>query len=107
MLEIKTITNHNPYFFDKAVNEALADGWDLVRRDCFIAGPDRDATLYAELERITDEPEEEEYDIDAEAQWVLTRNPRTPYKCSNCGYTANEQWTQCPECKRKMRPTEE
>ena len=97
MLEIKTITDNTAYFFDKAVNEALAEGWELVRRECFITGSDRATTLYAELERIVEEPEETNV-----GRWVLTRNPRNPYRCSACGYTANEAWASCPDCKRSM-----
>ena len=32
MLQIKTVMNSFPSEFDKEVNEALADGWALVRR---------------------------------------------------------------------------
>ena len=104
MLEIKTITENTAYFFDKAVNEALTEGWELVRRECFITGADRATTLYAELERIVDEPEEEEdTDIPCDfAQWVMTRNPRNPYRCSACGHTTNAQWATCPKCSASM-----
>lgn len=102
MLEIKTITAQTAEYFDETVNAALKDGWELVRRECFITGADRATTLYAELERIIDEPEEEDVDEDDVAQWKITRNPQNPYRCSNCGYTANEQWAYCPECKKVM-----
>ena len=105
MLEIKTITENTAHKFDKAVNEAMLEGWELVRRECFITGSDRATTFYAELERIVDEPEVE-YSADV-AKWVLTRNPRNPYRCSSCGYTANEQWATCPSCKRAMMETAE
>ena len=36
--------------FDNEVNKALADGWELVRRD-IITPPDESSKLYAELER--------------------------------------------------------
>lgn len=104
MLEIKTITENYPPIFDRAVNEAIAEGWDLVRRECFITGPDRATTFYAELERVIEEPEEEEEDYSTDhAEWVLTRNPRNPYRCSACGYTANHPWPTCPGCDRIMR----
>ena len=102
MLEIKTITDNTAYFFDKAVNEALAEGWDLVRRECFITGSDRATTLYAELERIVDEVEETS-DV---GHWIVTRNPHAPYKCSKCGYTAKGPWRSCPECDSIMRDGE-
>ena len=35
MLEIKTITADNSITFDKMVNAALKDGWELTRRECF------------------------------------------------------------------------
>ena len=100
MMEIKTITEKTPVGFDKAVNEALADGWELVRRECFITGADRVTTLYAELERITEVYEED--DSEDTARWELTRNPRNPYRCSSCGHTTNAQWGTCPGCGRVM-----
>jgi rubrerythrin len=103
MLEIKTITERTPTTFDYNVNEALAEGWELVRRECFVTGADRAITLYAELERVIDEPEEEyEGDEDDMARWEITRNPTNPFRCSKCGYTASEQWLTCPDCKRAM-----
>ncbi len=103
MLEIKTITENYPHLLDRAVNEALADGWELVRRECFITGSDRATTFYAELERVVDEPEEEEEDHSTDyAKWVLTRDPRNPYRCSACGYRTNVTWPACPECDRIM-----
>ena len=104
MLEIKTITDYSSKRFDNAVNEALSEGWGLVRRECFITGSDRATTFYAELERFIDEPEE---DSGSEVRWLLTRNPHNPYKCSNCGYTAREQWATCPECESPMAKVEE
>lgn len=107
MLEIKTITASLAPHFDRAVNEALVEGWELVRRECFITGSDRAATFYAELERIVEEPEEEEEDDHSTdtAFWVLTRNPRSPYRCSACGFTTNSQWPTCPVCDRIMNET--
>lgn len=101
MLEIKTITEHTAQAFDTAVNTALAEGWELVRRECFITGADRATTLYAELERITDEPEEDEEEEvveDGKAKWLVSRDPRNPYRCSVCGYTAKYPWRACPDC---------
>lgn len=104
MLEIKTITACTSGHFDDTVNEALAEGWELVRRECFITGADRATTFYAELERIVDEPEEDEDDHSTEyAEWELTRNPREPYRCSACGYATNALWPTCPECDRIMK----
>ena len=104
MIEIKTITGTTAQSFDQEVNGALIDGWELVRRECFITGSDRAMTLYAELERFTAEPVD--YDAETEASWELTRSPRNPYRCSECGYTANEQWSTCPGCGRTMRGNE-
>ena len=105
MLEIKTITEKAATFFDIAVNEALAEGWELVRRECFITGSDRATTFYAELERIVDEPEEDDVS-DEFARWELTRDPIHPYRCSACGLKAIEQWGVCPGCDRIMRDEE-
>lgn len=105
MLKILTITIPTAELFDLTVNDALKDGWELVKRDCFVTGSDRATTFYAELER--EEPQEEEdlypYDI---SQWEVTRNPRCPYRCRACGYAAREQWHLCPECGREMRSAE-
>ena len=103
MIEIKTITEKAPHHFDRAVNEALTEGWELVRRECFITGSDRATTFYAELERIVEEPEDEEDHSTDRAEWLRTRNPREPYRCSACGYTTNAPWPTCPNCDRIMR----
>ena len=106
MLEIKTITENMPHHFDKAVNEALAEGWDLIRRECFITGSDRATTFYAELERVVAEPEEELDGASDFADWEITRDPYHPYRCSHCGYKAREQWAICPGCNTPMRDKE-
>ena len=98
MLEIKTITKNNVTAFDKAVNEAMVAGWDLIRRECFITGSDRATTFYAELERIVEGPVAEEEDVYVVARWEVTRNPLKPYVCNNCAYKTNAQWPTCPGC---------
>ena len=106
MLEIKTITENYPHLLDRAVNDALKDGWELVRRECFITGPDRAATFYAELERVVEEPYEDEGDDDHStetAKWEIIREPRNPYRCSACGHRTNAMWPTCPQCDRIMR----
>lgn len=103
MLEIKTIVSDTTAGFDIQVNEALAEGWEIVKRDCF--GFDHTPLYYAELERIIDEPVEEDETEEIEddrAVWLITRNPKNPYKCSDCGYTANLPWSVCPNCKKVM-----
>ena len=111
MLEIKTISNQSKLEFDAEVNAALRDGWELVKRDCLILGADRSPYLYAELERVIDEPEDMEEgeadDLDGTARWLISRNPQNPYKCSHCGYTANLPWGYCPNCKSVMLEAEE
>lgn len=103
MLEIKTITERLPSLFDQEVNEFLANGWELVRRECFVTGSDRATTFYAELERIVEEPEDEEDNSTDYAKWETVRDPRNPYRCSECGYRTNAAWPTCPECDRIMR----
>ena len=102
MLEIKTITENNATSFDKAVNAALIEGWELVRRECFITGSDRATTLYAELERITEVYEEDDDFCTITGKWEMTRNPRNPYRCNGCGHVTNAKWVTCPGCKRMM-----
>ena len=78
MIEIKTITENTAFAFDKAVNAALMEGWDLVRRECFITGSDRATTFYAELERFVYEAEDEdEGGSPTTARWEVTRAPAT------------------------------
>lgn len=102
MLEIKTITENMPQHFDRVVNAALSDGWDLVRRECFVTGSDQATTFYAELERVADDPVEEEDDTYDTALWIVSRNPIHPYRCSKCGHKTNAQWDACPGCGRVM-----
>ena len=80
MLEIKTITENYPSLFDRAVNEALEDGW----------------------ERIVDEPEEELEADDGTAEWKLSRDPLYPFRCTACGYKSQDALRNCPHCKRVM-----
>ena len=102
MLEIRTITALTPGHFDDEVNEALADGWELVRRECFVTGSDRATTFYAELERIIEVYEAEEDDAEDTARWERTRDPRNPYRRSSCGHKTNAEWGMCPGCGRIM-----
>lgn len=101
MLEIKTITANSPSYFDQKVNEALTEGWELVRRECFITGSDRATTFYAELERFVEEQEEEPV-IDNVGVWLISRDPHFPYKCSACGCKVQDPLVNCPHCHRLM-----
>ena len=108
MLEIKTISNRNKAEFDEEVNTALREGWELVRRDCLIVGADHSPVLYAELERLIDAPEVEddggEFEFaTAKATWLLTRDPKSPYRCSECGHKTDRPDALCPVCLREMR----
>lgn len=97
MLEIYTVLEHSTAHFDQRVNEALCSGWELTRRDVFI-GPDYQPIFYAEFERVV----EEEEDPDERAQWVVTRDPAQPLKCSSCGYKETRPKPVCPSCYRIM-----
>ena len=103
MLEIRTVTAYTAGHFDDTVNEALAEGWDLVRRECFITGADRATTFYAELERIVEEPVEETDTPCDFSRWIVKRgDPRNPFHCENCGYATNVEWATCPKCSASM-----
>ena len=106
MLEIKTVVALTSGHFDDEVNSALAEGWELVRRECFITGSDRAATFYAELERIVEEPEEEDSTADTVAVWLTSRDPHYPFKCSACGCKSHEPIVNCPYCHRLMEMEE-
>lgn len=101
MLVIRTVIEKSAYHFDQAVNNNLSEGWELVRRECFITGSDRATTFYAELEKVIEADEEEEED-DAPAQWLITRNPAKPLRCSNCGYEETSPKRICPNCIKIM-----
>lgn len=103
MLEIKTIIEKNAEIFDLGVNDALAEGWELVRRDCFPGH-----YFYAELEREAEvEEEEPEEPDDAFTSWRLTRDPVQPYRCEKCGFKDIVPRSDgCPNCGRYIRRTE-
>lgn len=105
MLEIKTILMSTNYTsqFDEEVNEFLADGWELVRRDVITQSSNNfEPKLYAELERMTEEEEEEEPEDDGIAEWVVSRNPSAPYRCNKCGHSTAAPAPRCPGCGRTM-----
>lgn len=114
MLEIRTIIVEadRPARFDNEVNKHLQEGWDLVRRD-IIPGYENETVcykqkLYAEMERIVEEPEEDETEEDDEgvADWEITRDTTRPYRCSGCGHKTTIQWPKCPACDKPMRSIE-
>ena len=107
MLRIKTLIDITAAGIDKAVNDALADGWELVRRECFITGADRATTFYAELERFIDEPEDDTEDDILTASWSISRDPAYPYKCTSCGCKVKEPLATCPHCHKAMVRQEE
>lgn len=106
MPEIKTIFTKidDCEKFDKRVNEALAEGWELVRRDVLVPHvSDRFTLLYAELERVMEtEGEDEEPEDDGTAEWVVTRDPAHPYRCNKCQASTATPTPVCLECKRVM-----
>lgn len=110
MLEIKTIWGElvRSNQFDAEVNEALADGWELVRREVLPRRVEHSDTLiYAELERIVEEPEEVENPTDdTVGVWLLSRDPHFPFKCSACGYKTHAPSVNCPDCNRLMETEE-
>ena len=113
MLQIKTIIHHDTDGFDTEVNLAIADGWELVKRDVLPPyeshGTAYLRTYYAELEREVDEPEEEEEGEELFAHWVTTRDPVKPFACSCCGYRPtiqNELPGVCDRCKKMMFDTD-
>lgn len=103
MLEIKTITSQYVESFDYSVNEALKEGWELVRRECFVTGSDRAITLYAELKRVAlpyaTEPTFDEYEV--EARWldqVHLKSHTHRFSCSKCHFLSTNPYPLCPSC---------
>lgn len=88
MKQIKTIQAPNAAKFDELVNEALAEGWELTRREC------SREQFVAFLER----EEETEEDPVTVAQWVPTRDPFHPWRCAACGLKATNPYDECPSC---------
>ena len=110
MLEIKTIAHPatEREEFDAEVNKALAEGWELVRRD--IIPPYEGSTyvweriLYAELEREVETEEEDGLTDDDFTSWQLTRDPVQPYRCEKCGFKdITPRQDGCPNCGRYIR----
>lgn len=113
MLQIKTIIQHDHDGFDAEVNVAIAEGWELVKRDVLppfeSQGQAYRRTFYAELEREVDEPEEEDEGEELFAHWVTTRDPLKPFACSCCGYRPtieNSLPSICDRCKKTMFDTD-
>lgn len=108
MLEIKTIVtrDNKPEEFDQKVNEALKEGWVLVRRDVLPAYAgglaEYHRCYYAELERQTEPEEEEEPEDDTTAEWELVRDPVNPFRCSKCSCKSDDAPKTCPVCGRRM-----
>lgn len=106
MLEIKTIIATEHKDFDVEVNDALEEGWELVRRD--VLPPYEGVTgicsrcFYAELERVIEVEQEEEPEDDGLAEWVVSRNPSAPYRCNKCGHSTATPAPRCPGCERTM-----
>lgn len=97
MIQIKTIWVRADFAeeFDARVNESIAAGWELARREV-ISGSTSGGLiihnmLYAELVKET-EPEAEP------ASWLITRDPALPYRCPVCGHKTDLPGNQCPSC---------
>lgn len=79
MLQIKTIVSGTIPEFDKEVNEAIADSWHLIKRDCLLIGREHAPMFYAELEKV-----------------VITEDERT---CENCKhYDLDARLEPCCSC---------
>lgn len=97
MIQIKTIWERADFAeeFDARVNESIADGWELARREVIPGSTNAGLILhnmfYAELVKET-EPEAQT------ASWLITRDPSLPYRCSVCGYKTDLPADQCPGC---------
>lgn len=103
MLKIKTILAATVDKFDELVNAAIADGWDLVKRDvlppCDLGSEYYKRAFYAELEREEDDPEEDPEDA-AVTWWETTRDPSRPFRCAICGFkTPTPSRDFCPSCR--------
>lgn len=56
-MKIKTIWSENPSRFDERVNNRLAEGWGLVKREVLPATNLADSVFYAELVQLDPVPE--------------------------------------------------
>ena len=46
-------------------------------------------------------------DEDFHAKWHYTNAVMDPWKCSNCGFEASDEFDYCPRCGRDMRDIDE
>jgi len=104
MLQIKTIAKdfQKDKEFDEQVNAAIAEGWELVKRELVDSPKYGDLILYAELEKY-EEPEQEPAPI---AYWGTTRDPHHPFRCSICGHLTHDPALTCPKCGAVMSDEE-
>lgn len=97
-MRIKTVIENKSSDFDSAVNQALAEGWRLVRRDV-VRIADKSSRLYAELVMI-DQPKEPDLFECAE---VIRQACATVNSCEECPLENICQF----DSPNKWRPMEE
>ena len=79
MKQIKTILRMNSEDFDQEVNEVLAEGWELVKRETLLIGQERAVLHCAELEKT-----------------LITEDEKT---CENCKhYRKSTDQEPCASC---------
>lgn len=79
MKQIKTIYDPELESFDDKVNAALADGWEMTKRACFLVGAEHLPFFYAELEKE-----------------IITEAEQT---CENCKhYSKSNDQEPCASC---------
>lgn len=90
-MKIKTVIKNldHPKEFDTEINEALADGWRLVKREVLPGGPLRQDAyarrmLYAELVQLDPEPEPEAQPLDPIDCLEALRKFCAGSKCDTC-----------------------
>ena len=90
MKQILTIRRMSPEDFDEEVNIALADGWELVKRETLLIGKELSVLHIAELEKET--PEEENTCKNCRFRH---NDPADP-PCDTCDEDA-DKWEPIPE----------
>lgn len=107
-MKIKTITEELAFagVFDSRVNENLAKGWHLVRRDIIPAGPNPNShrLLYAELVQLDPVPEPQPVDHFEALRAIKAACLNVPQTECNAGRCPLYSW--CRDMSEYTDPTD-
>ena len=110
-MKIKTITDVLPFSnrFDDRVNDAMGDGWRLVKREVIPAGsnPDSHRLLYAELVELDPVPEvPEPQPVDPCVAIRILRDTCEAVPVADCGSDRCPLYAWCEGLRKGGDPTD-